>query len=254
MIPSFSLFGKVFSPYALFMALGAAACVAVFCVLTFRRHRESYAENIFALEMLIIAMAAALPAAVFFDALFKVGERGTLVFRGATFYGGVLSAIAIWCVLLLFKRRRKLTLYARLNDLAPGVALGHFFGRIGCFLAGCCYGRPTDSVLGVIFPAGSPPFEAFGATPVHPTQLYEAAALLAIFAILMIWGGKNRFPLYCMLYGAARFVIEFFRADDRGSFFGIALSPAQVISIALILLGELIWLSALLSRRRSFKK
>lgn len=106
MIPSFTVFGAEVRPYALFMALGAAACMAVFCALTFRRHREFYLENIFAVEMLLIATAAALPAALFFDAVFKAWERGALVFRGATFYGGVLTAVAVWCLLLLLKRRR----------------------------------------------------------------------------------------------------------------------------------------------------
>ena len=254
MIPSFTVFGAEVRPYALFLALGAAACMAVFCALTFRRHREFYRENIFAVEMLLIAMAAALPAALFFDAVFKAWERGALVFRGATFYGGVLTAAAVWCLLLLLKRRRAVPLYERLADLAPGVALGHSIGRIGCFFAGCCYGAPTDGPLGVVFAAGSPAYAAFGAAPLHPTQLYEAAALLFIFAILMIWGGKNAFPLYCMLYGTARFFIEWWRADDRGSLFGLALSPAQVVSLALVLLGEILWLSRLVQKARCLRK
>lgn len=241
MFPSFTVFGAAVHPYSLLMLAGAIACVAVYSVLSFRRHGD-YRENIFALEMLFIATAAALPAAIFFDALFKLPERGALVFRGATFYGGVLSAIGVWCLLLLCKRRRQVSLYERLADLAPGIALGHFFGRIGCFLGGCCYGAPTESVFGVVFPEGSPPALQFGATPVHPTQLYEAAALFVIFFILLGWGRKNAFPLYAILYGSARFVLEFFRADDRGTLFGLALSPAQILSLALILLGEILWL------------
>ena len=118
------------------------------------------------------------------------------------------------------------------------IPAGHCLGRVGCFLGGCCFGKPTDSAFGVVFPEGSDPYGFYGgAIAVHPTQLYEAAFLLALFFVLFFWLKKDALPFYCILYGAWRFGIEFLRADDRGSLFGLPLSPSQVISVALFILG-----------------
>lgn len=252
MCSSFTVFGVTIYPYTLCMVGGAALCIVLFVVLSYKRRRDTFDENMFALEMLLVAVAAALPAAIFFDALFKLGENGgKLVLKGATFYGGLLGALALWPLLLLIKRKRRVSIYCRLCDLAPGIPAGHCLGRIGCFFGGCCFGAPTDGPFGVIFPEGSLPFRYYGgAVPIHPTQLYEAVALLIIFFILIAFGKKHAFPLYCMLYGAARFMIEWFRADDRGSIFGLPLSPAQIISIVLILFGEILLLAYLVRERK----
>ena len=238
MKPTFSLFGITFTSYSLFMFSGAAVCLVMFVVLTFKRRKGHYEENIFALEMLIIAMAAAIPAAMLFDSLFHMAERGKFAIQGATFYGGLLFAIAIWPLLLLIKRNRKVTIYERLCDVAPGIPLGHCLGRLGCFCGGCCYGRPTSSPFGVVFPEGSVPYQHYGAAALHPTQLYEAYALLVIFLILLLFCKKHALPVYFMLYALARFTIECFRADDRGAIFGLPLSPAQIISVCLFIVGE----------------
>ena len=235
-----SLFGITLYPYTLFMVAGAGVCMGLFVLLTLKRRKGCGDENAFAIEMLLIAIAAALPAAIFFDALFKWGEMGAFALRGATFYGGLLCALVLWPLLLLIKRERKVSIGERLNDLAPCIPAGHCLGRIGCFFGGCCYGCPTNSVFGVVFPEGSLPYEQYGVSAVHPTQLYEAALLLLIAGILFLWGKRAAFPLYLMLYGAGRFVIEFFRADDRGVLFSLPLSPAQTISLVLIVLGEIL--------------
>lgn len=255
MFRSFTAAGYTFYLYSIMMVLGALAFLGVFAGLTFYRHRGNTAENTFALGMLVIAMAAALPAAMVFDALFKIAENGgKFILKGATFYGGVLCGLALWPLLLLCWRRRKVALYERFADVAVGIPLGHCLGRIGCFLGGCCFGAPTSGPLGVVFPEGSAPYKFYGGpVAIHPTQLYEAAALLVIFAILFLFGKKHAFPLYCMLYGVTRFVIECFRADDRGAIFGLPLSPAQIISIALILLGEILWLTYLVRERRKLR-
>ncbi len=244
MYSSFTVAGYTFYLYSIMMVVGAMACLGIFTGLTFYRHRGNTAENTFSLGMLVIAMAAALPAAMVFDALFKMGENGgRFILKGATFYGGLLCALALWPLLLLFWRKRKVSIYQRLSDLAVAIPAGHCFGRIGCFLGGCCFGAPTSGPFGVVFPEGSPPYEYYGgAVAIHPTQLYEAAVLLFIFVILFFFAKKEAFPLYLILYGIARFIIECFRADDRGGVFGLALSPAQIISIPLILFGLIILL------------
>ena len=105
MFRSFQIFGIAIRPYVLLMLLGAGACIGVFLALTFKRHRGKTDENIFAFEMLLIAMAAALPAAMVVDSLFHIADRGGFVLGGSTFYGGLLFALALWPLLLLFKKR-----------------------------------------------------------------------------------------------------------------------------------------------------
>lgn len=236
---SFTLFGLTFYPYTLFMLLGAAVCLVLFTLLTVRRHGEDAEGNLFAIEMLIVSVAAALPAAMLLDSLFKIAEKGKFELEGATFYGGLCGALVIFPLLLLLKKGRKVEIYSRLCDLAPCIPAGHFFGRIGCFFGGCCYGVPTDGVFGIVFPQGSYAYEAYGNVAVHPTQLYEAAFLLVLFAFLIAFGRRSAFPLYLMLYAIGRYVIECFRGDERGGL-GLPVSPAQAISLLIFLLGGVI--------------
>lgn len=223
------------------MIVGAGACLGLFAFLTVRRHGESGDENFFVIEMLILSMAAALPAAMFFDSLFKIGTNDGFVLKGATFYGGLIGALALFSFLLALRKKRAVSVYDRLCDLAACIPLGHFFGRIGCFFGGCCYGTPTQSVFGIVFPPDSEAYISYGGVAVHPTQLYEADCLLVIFALLMTCGKKSAFPFYCMFYGTARFCIEFFRGDSRGSLPFISLSPAQFVSLFLIVLGGTVY-------------
>lgn len=240
MVNSFTLFGVTLYPYSLLMIFGAIVCLVSFAFISFKRHKEAEDENLFVIEMLIIAMAAALPAAMVLDSLFKIGEKGKFEIEGATFYGGLLFALMLFPVLLRFRKNRAVPIYDRLCDLAIFIPAGHFFGRIGCFLGGCCYGYPTDSIFGVVFPENSLPYQTYGAVAVHPAQLYEAAFLLILFVVLLIFGKKNALPFYLMFYGIGRYLVEFFRGDDRGVVGTIPLSPAQIISLLLLVAGGLI--------------
>jgi len=175
----------------------------------------------------------------------------TVLRSGGVFYGGLLAAVpvAIWYV-----RRHELPTW-RVGDLAaPGIALAHAVGRVGCLMAGCCYGRPTELPWGVRFTSAYAA-DAVGVPlgiPLHPTQLYEAGAELAIFAVLLLTERRGRpyagrtFWTYVLLYAAARFVIEFYRGDPRGQLG--PLSTSQVVSVglvplALVMLGYLSRLS-----------
>lgn len=160
---------------------------------------------------------------------------------GFVFYGGFLLAMATF---FIFSKKKKLPMIPTAELITASLPLAHAFGRIGCFFAGCCYGRPTDSVFGVIFdnPQGEVPAYLMG-RPIHPVQLYEAFGNLIIFAILNVIlsrelrEGRLRGRVFCsymLMYGVLRFSLEFFRGDDRGT--GLfALSPAQTISIFLIM-------------------
>lgn len=160
------------------------------------------------------------------------------VFRsGGVFYGGLIAAVA---VAFWYMRRAKLPLWQTTDAFAPGIALGHVVGRLGCLMAGCCYGKPTSLPWAVTF---TDPLAAENVgTPLdialHPTQLYEAGAELAILVLLLATERRGRpFPgrtfwLYILLYAISRFVIEIYRGDPRG-FVGV-LSTSQAISVALV--------------------
>jgi phosphatidylglycerol---prolipoprotein diacylglyceryl transferase len=175
----------------------------------------------------------------------------SLAQSGGVFYGGLILAVA---VALWYIRRHKLPMWTTTDVFAPGIALGHVIGRLGCFLAGCCYGKVTEVPWAVVF---TDPFAAANAgTPLnvhlHPTQLYESFAEAAILAGLLLFEGKGRpFPGrtfwgYMLAYGISRFVIELFRGDaGRGLYFHDAVSMSQIISIVLVplSLAMLWWLS-----------
>jgi len=161
-----------------------------------------------------------------------------LLRSGGVFYGGLLAAVgvAFW-----YLRRHRMPLWTVCDAFAPGIALGHAIGRMGCFLAGCCFGEPTPLPWGVTF---TDPFAAENVgtplnVPLHPTQLYEAGAELLVLAGLLIterWGRPfpgRTFWSYILLYGVIRFTIEFFRGDARGMVFDLV-STSQFISLLLI--------------------
>lgn len=172
---------------------------------------------------------------------------------GLVFYGGALCAAAVVAV---FCHRRRWS-FPRLADVfAPALALGHAFGRMGCFLAGCCYGRPLDG--GPRFPPGSVAYEdlrRIGALPpgaeatagLHPTQLYEAAGELVIFFVLLRLERRKRAPgqvalTYALLYAGLRAVVEIWRGDAGRRFLfelpagaPLVLSTSQAISVAVAL-------------------
>lgn len=132
---------------------------------------------------------------------------------GLSWFGGFLGGVAtgLWAL-----RRRRIPIMAGLAAAAPALAIGHAIGRIGCFMVGDDYGRPTDLPWGVAFPEGLPPTSV----PVHPTQLYEAAGLIAIAWALTRWRRLGYldvivFGRYLILAGGLRFLIEFIRVNTR---------------------------------------
>ncbi|MFA6956129.1 MAG: prolipoprotein diacylglyceryl transferase [Thermoanaerobaculia bacterium] len=197
--------------------------------------------------------------AILFRSLDALWSRGGLVWYGG-FIGGFLAVT--WVV-----HRARVSWLRVADAVAPALALGYCLGRIGCFLVGDDYGRPTDSWLGIAFPKGLPPTTAdslrgFGvavdpALPgetllrVHPTQLYEAGASLIFFGILLWVASRWKVPgrvfgLFMILAGVERFLVEILRAkDDR--FFG-PLTVAQVISVVLVLGGA--WVMSLKAEAR----
>ncbi|HET7697758.1 MAG TPA: prolipoprotein diacylglyceryl transferase [Vicinamibacterales bacterium] len=175
----------------------------------------------------------------------------SLARSGGVFYGGLIAAVA---VALVYLRRHKLPLWTTTDVFAPGIALGHIVGRFGCLLAGCCFGKPASVPWAITFtdPAAMANVGTPLGVPLHPTQLYDAGAEALILTFLLLFERRGRpFPgrtfwSYMLLYGASRFVIEFYRGDNRGMVFG-ALSTSQFVSILLVPLS--IVMLVLLSRR-----
>ena len=156
---------------------------------------------------------------------------------GLVFYGGLVLAAAV-CLWIM--RHHRLPVWRLADVFAPPIALGLFFGRIGCFLAGCCYGKETALPWGVTFTR--PESLARLNVPLHPTQLYDAVNGLALFSFL-VWVEKRKgfegqiFWLLLLLYAVTRFFIEMFRGDPRGFLLGDRLSTSQGIGILLAILS-----------------
>lgn len=157
---------------------------------------------------------------------------------GFVVYGGIIAGVA---AAYIYCRIKKLNFLDYFDIVMPEIAIAQGFGRIGCFLAGCCYGRETDAWYGVVFPTDG--HFAPGGVPLIPTQLISSAGdfLIAIILIIVAIKLKNRLQsgnigeLYMILYGIGRFIIEFLRDDYRGEI-GF-MSTSQFISIFIILFG-----------------
>ena len=171
----------------------------------------------------------------------------SLARSGGVFYGGLITAIgvAFW-----YMHRHRMPFWTTCDAFAPGIALGHVTGRLGCFAAGCCYGRPTNVPWAVIFtnPLAAANVGTPLGVPLHPTQLYEAGAELLILIVLLATERRGRpFPgrtfwLYMILYAVSRFIIEMYRGDPRGIVFGISTSQFISLLLAPLAVAMLIWL------------
>lgn len=160
--------------------------------------------------------------------IFKIWEGGLV------FYGGLLLAVP---VVILYVRKHKLDLWSIMDIFAPSVAIGHAIGRLGCFSAGCCYGKPAEGLpLAVIF-HDHESLARIG-IPLHPTQLYESFGELINFFILITLRKHQSFKgqlfwTYILLYSIIRFFVELFRGDEIRGFLFAGVSVSQGLSIAM---------------------
>src|SRR5262245_12001564 len=161
-----------------------------------------------------------------------------LVRSGGVFYGGLIGGVGVG---LWYIRGHRLPLWTTTDVFAPGIACGHVVGRLGCLMAGCCFGRPTSVPWAITFrnpAAGTNAGTPLG-VPLHPTQLYEAGAEALILGTLLLLERRGRpfagrtFWTYMLLYGVSRFVVEVYRGDSRGMVLD-ALSTSQFVSIILV--------------------
>jgi phosphatidylglycerol:prolipoprotein diacylglycerol transferase len=166
--------------------------------------------------------------------VFKIWEGGLV------FYGGLISG-TIACVIAI--RVKKLPFWKVADVLAPGIALGHAFGRIGCLLNGCCYGRACSAPWAIHFPAD----HETGGAPVHPTQIYEALLNFGLSFALALFFRRRKFDgqvfaVYLVSYAVIRAFVEHFRGDYPPGQIHFSLTPAQWVSVPILAIGlVLLW-------------
>ncbi len=166
-------------------------------------------------------------------------ERPVDIFKiwqgGLVFSGGIICVVltVIW-----YTRKHHLSFWKIVDLWAPAMAIGQGIGRIGCFMAGCCYGKPTGSKLGVVFT--NPHSLAPSNIPLHPTQLYSSASGFIIFFILFLLYPRRTFDgqvflWLLVLHSTARLFVERFRGDDRGVLLGSGMSITQLVTLFILI-------------------
>ncbi len=235
-ITLFEIFGIKIRSYGLMIAIGIFVASAL---LINRAKKKGYDEDS-VMNLIIFTVIGGILGG---KMLFIITELKNILNNpsilknfgyGFVVYGAIMGGAA---VIYLYCRKKKWNPLDLLDLVIPGVAIAQGFGRIGCFLAGCCYGAETDSPLGVVFPEGS---LAPSGVHLHPTQLYSSAFDFVLGLFLLYYAKKEKKPgkvvgLYMIIYSVGRFLVEFLRNDSRGSV-GI-LSTSQFISIFTLLFG-----------------
>ena len=251
--------------YGIFIGIGFLA--SFFLLLRLKRYAGLTTDQIYNISMIAL-FAGVIGARAFYVVQFwdQFSGRGILAILnvhegGLVFYGGFILAFTAECLyakwptvrrLLGLKEnnpadgsdpRKNISLLALLDVLGPAMALAHAFGRVSCFMQGCCFGKPAPEgfLLAVRFPAGSPAAYKYpsllanGSEPVYPVQLFESAGNLLMCAILLLLLRNRKYAgmiggVYLILYGVMRFLIEFMRGDHTDSILG--LTPSQFIAVA----------------------
>jgi len=245
---------KIFS-YGLCMALGFLAAWQVAVLLSKRSGQNAEQVTSVLTGLMLSGVSGARLAYVIEHWSAEFSAEPLSVFRfdqgGLMFYGGFIAASLFT---FIYIKIRKVSLFALSDILLTAVPLGHAFGRFGCFMHGCCYGKITESQLGVCFPSHSPAWyeqayanppliemTAMQSLPVIPTQLIECAANLILFTVLFTLYGKHYQKrglitgIYLISYAILRFMIEFLRGDPRAAVGPLSIS--QTIGLALICVG-----------------
>ena len=170
---------------------------------------------------------------------------------GLVYYGGLIGASLAGIIYLRWKKQ---PLWKVADVMAPSIALGSVFGRIGCLLNGCCYGRVCDLPWAISFPPGNP--LGSPTTPVHPTEIYDALLNLVLYVFLAWLFHRKKFDgqifaTYLICYAITRSFVEYFRGDYTNLHYHLGLTPAQWVSVPIFVTGLV--LAAVLSRRDSAK-
>lgn len=251
MFPYIEIFGKEITSYAI-MAIIGILLAGFFCVKQAQKNKVD--DNKVIVFLLIVAIGVLigghllyglvnLPLLIkFFTNLDKINSFDTVIaflqtiFGGSVFYGGLLGGLLAG---FIYGRVKKLDLKLYSYIITPAIPLFHFFGRIGCFLSGCCYG--IESKVGFLYTNSL--VEPANGVNRFPVQLLEAFCNLIIFILLYHWQKKKKYydcllPLYLSIYSFCRFFLEFLRGDTYRGFIGI-FSVSQFISIIIFVISTL---------------
>ena len=225
--------------YTVFLCLGIIGAILVFRYYSDRIKMNWKVQN-FCILVAFVSIVIGYLSAVVFQAFYDIESRGAFIIdsqTGATFYGGLIGGAGCFIGLyfgighFLFTDKVHISSFFPLADIAAAsIAVAHGLGRIGCLMAGCCHGEIVDAWYSVYMPAIS--------AKAVPLQLYEALFLFALFGFFTFRVFTRRscnLPLYMALYGVWRFVIEYFRSDDRGTTVVSFLSPSQFIAVLMII-------------------
>jgi phosphatidylglycerol:prolipoprotein diacylglycerol transferase len=248
----FTIFGFHLPTYGLLVALAFLTALALTAKLAKRNNLDSETVLNLGIYCAMAGIAGAKLMMILVD-LPEYARDPRMLFSLATlqaagiFYGGFLAALIMaW----FYMRRKHLPMLATADVLAPGIALGHSIGRLGCFAAGCCWGEHTGVPWAVTFtkPEAHDLVGVPLGIPLHPTQLYEALAEAIIFLILYRLIARPHKPgaiigLYLVLYSTVRFFCDFFRDPQQPNPFGGPFNNAQWISLGLIAVVIAVWVS-----------
>ena len=218
--------------YYLFIAIGVLVAILAYRLICAKIKLDDGIYNFYSI-VIVVAIAIGFGGAMLFQTTYDFIATGVWEWKGLTFMGGLVSGALVFVAvpLLSGKEKFRLALLPLCEIVTPCLVLAHAFGRIGCFMSGCCHG--VESEFGLFFPVLN--------KTVIPTQLYESIFLFILSAVLFFITIKSKprgfnLAIYCFAYGLFRFVIEFFRGDPRGSFIP-GISPSQFWSILLIVIG-----------------
>lgn len=177
------------------------------------------------------------------DTINPFQSSGQVGIAGLTMLGGFIAAVSFG---LLYLKIKKLPVLKIADIVVPAIGLGSFITRIGCFLNGCCFGKPTNASWGMVFPHDSPAGYCFPGQTIHPAQLYSSLYGLIIFGLVLLLERYKKFDgfllyLFFILYGFSRFIVDFFRYYENSMIIvrlgNFSISVNQGISILMILLG-----------------
>lgn len=219
------------------LMVGIGAIVASVVAVKRAKKRELDIDSVYGLELVTLVfgfIGAKLLYCIVEIKSFLNEPMRVLSGNGFVLYGGIIGGIL---TAIIYCKHKKVNFFEYFDFAMPSVAIAQGFGRIGCFLAGCCYGRETDSCIGIMFHNSS---IAPNGIKLIPTQLFSSVGNFLIVIMLLLYARKNRKTgrvgaLYLILYSVGRFIIEFFRNDYRGNV-GV-LSTSQFISMVILAIG-----------------
>ena len=222
--------------YSLFLSIGIITAFLLLDKLLIQQ-TEKFKDDVFILIAIAIPIGFILAIKInqfFYNGYISLGIDN---FNKMSVLPGFLGASIFITLMLYIKKHNPLYVF---NLICPCVAIAHAFGRIGCFMGGCCYGIPTSCMTGVVFPDESPASQHYGGdTYIHPVQLYSSIVLFLISLLLLKCVRlEYRLGFYLISYGIGRFIIEFFRGDIRSRLSVFEqISPSRLISLFMITIG-----------------